>query len=115
MAVARNVRQSGARVVSFGTPPQKQGRVDPWMAAEQTSEFEAGIAGRTENRGFKFRRHHIVLQVYGISPFVFSPVEAYLSIIMNKYSFSIVNGLPELSSRNLGSTLFGLYRSNHDR
>jgi hypothetical protein len=66
------------------------------MAAEQASEFKAGIAGRAENRGFQFGRHQISsLQVSPVA-FIFFP-EAYLSIIMHKYSY-ILNGLAELSS-----------------
>ncbi len=66
------------------------------MPAEQASEFKAGIAGRAENRGFEFGRHQILL-VYRISVALFFFVEAYLSIMMHKYSY-ILNGLAELSS-----------------
>jgi hypothetical protein len=55
MAVVRKVRQ--ARPAGFGglcAAPQEQGRIGPRMPAEKASEFEAGIAGRSENGGFEF-------------------------------------------------------------
>ena len=67
----------------------------PRMAGEKAREFEAGIAGRAEHRGFKFGRHYAIseltdpLTAKSQINFAF---EAYLSIIMHKYSSS-VNGL----------------------
>jgi hypothetical protein len=58
-AVAGKMGQSGRGIVRLGTAPQKQGRAGPWMAAEKAREFEAGIAGRAENRSFKFRCHQL--------------------------------------------------------
>jgi hypothetical protein len=43
------------------------------MPAEKASEFEAGIAGRAEYRGFKFGRHQIL----------FNRLELLLSPILN--------------------------------
>jgi hypothetical protein len=76
--------------------PQKQRRVGPRMPAEKASEFETGIAGRAEHRGFKFGRHQIFFKSPQ-SPILIFFLEAYLSIMMHKYS-SILNGLAELSS-----------------
>ena len=39
------------------------------MAAEKAREFEAGIAGRAENRGFEFGRHPIFFRSPPIDPF----------------------------------------------
>jgi hypothetical protein len=69
------------------------------MPAEETSEFEAGIAGRAEKRGLKFGRHQIFFKPNRFTRFLIFAVEAYSSIIMHKYS-SILTGLAELSSRN---------------
>jgi hypothetical protein len=68
------------------------------MPAEEARQFQAGIAGRAQHRGLKFRRHPIRFQPSRSSDF---PVEAYLSIMMHKYSF-MVNHLAELSSRKDG-------------
>jgi hypothetical protein len=76
------------------------------MPAEKASEFEAGIAGRAENRGFKFGRHQTFFKYARSLRFLIVLVEAYLSIMMHKYSY-ILTGLAELSSRNRGSRLFG--------
>jgi hypothetical protein len=65
---------------------------------EKASELEAGISGRPENRGFKFGRHQIFFKSLRTFRFLIFGIEAYLSIIVHKYS-SIVNGLAELSSR----------------
>jgi hypothetical protein len=78
------------------------------MAVEQACKFEAGIAGCAESRGFKFGCHHSLfknrlfnIKLYSVDPLCFvAPiftVEAYLSIMMHKYSY-ILNGLAELSS-----------------
>ena len=66
------------------------------MPAEQASEFKAGIAGRAENRGFQFGRHQFFFKSADPRRLIFF-VEAYLSIMMHKYSY-ILNGLGELSS-----------------
>src|ERR1700691_915513 len=63
-AITENVRQarcaSGGLVVPFlGATAQEQGRVGPRMPIKEASEFEAGIAGRAEQRGFKFANHQI--------------------------------------------------------
>src|SRR5713101_2141759 len=78
------------------------------MPPAKASEFEAGVAGRAENRCFKFRCHQIFFNSNFLQVFFFKSnrsirlllffVEAYLSITMHKYS-SILNGLAELSSR----------------
>ncbi len=102
-AIPRNVlRSSGGPVgvtgLGFCIAPKKQGRVGPRMAAEKASKFEAGIAGRAEHRGINFGRHQIFFKfpIPGL-PILIRAVEAYLSIMMHKYSY-ILNGLAELSS-----------------
>jgi hypothetical protein len=57
------------------------------MTAKQAGEFEAGIAGRAENRGFEFRRHQIFLKPPRSVRLPIPPAEAYLSIVLHKYSF----------------------------
>jgi hypothetical protein len=79
------------------------------MPAEETSEFEAGIAGRAEKRGFKFGRHQIFVKPNRFTRFLIFVVEAYLSIIMHKYS-SILTGLAELSSRNQNLSKPGVFQ-----
>ncbi len=61
IAIARNVRHasSGLAGLYLRTAAQEQGSSGARMTAEKASEFEAGIAGRAENRGFEFRRHQI--------------------------------------------------------
>jgi hypothetical protein len=66
------------------------------MPAEEASEFEAGIAGRAEHRGFKLGRHQFV--PVRLPCQVILEFEAYLSIIMHKYS-SILTGLAAVSSQ----------------
>jgi hypothetical protein len=108
-AMARNVKQSSdgpVGLVSLRAPSQKQRRVGPGMPAKEAREFEAGIAGRAENRSFKLGRHQIFFKFNRSIRFPIFFIEAYLSIIMHKYS-SILTGLAELSSRNRGSRLFG--------
>src|SRR5438132_4410740 len=96
VANARVVRHSRAGQVRLArldlcAAPQKQRRVRPWMPAKKPSKFQAGIAGRAEHRGFKFGRHQIFLKSPRSLRFPYSNffVEAYLSIAMHKYSYSV--------------------------
>jgi ribosomal protein RSM22 (predicted rRNA methylase) len=66
--------------------------MDVGMATEQARKFQTGITSRAEHRSFEFSRHFAEC-CYRLN----FAVEAYLSIIMHKYS-SILNGLAELSS-----------------
>jgi hypothetical protein len=77
-AVAGKMRQSGRGIVRLGTAPQKQGRAGSWMAAEKASEFEAGVAGRAENRSFKFRRHQLFFKSTEISSFLFPRIGIFI-------------------------------------
>jgi hypothetical protein len=100
-AIAGNLRSTGERLASLRASPQQQGRFGPRMPTEEASQFETGIAGCAEHRGFKFGWHQFVSSrpdAFG-SILVQFEFEAYLSIIMHKYS-SIVNGLAAVSSQN---------------
>ena len=107
MAVAGKLRQSSLRksrpagIRRLRLAPQKQGRIRSRMAAEKAREFQAGIPGRAQHRGPKFGRHKICFKP---SPQGAFPFEAYLSIVMHKYS-SMINGLADLSSRKPGPGL----------
>jgi hypothetical protein len=62
IAVTGNVREASsgfAGLVSFRTTAQEQGSGGARMTAKKASEFEAGIAGRAENRGFESCRHQV--------------------------------------------------------
>lgn len=104
MTVARNPGQPGKRPAGIvglclRTAPQEQGRVRARMPAKKASELDAGISGRTENRGIKFGRHQVFFKSKRSIRLFTTAFEAYLSIIVHKYA-SIVNGIAELSSRN---------------
>src|SRR5271170_2529483 len=101
IAIAGNLRHVG--VVRLRAAPQEQRRFAPRMAVEEARKFEAGVSSRAEHRGFKFCRHQYVLCRFPVpSAMITLLVEAYLSIIMHKYS-SIVNDLATVSSRKRDS------------
>jgi hypothetical protein len=109
IAIAGNLRQSGSRIVGFCAATQEQGRIGSRVMGEETREFEAGLAGRAENRGIKFGPHQICFKSLRASFLVIFVVEAYLSIILHKYSY-ILNRLGELSSQNRESGKPGVPR-----
>jgi hypothetical protein len=82
-AIAGNLRSTGDRLASLRASPQEQGRFGPRMPTEEACEFEAGIAGCAEHRGFEFGWHQFVSSLpdpFGSDPVQFG-FEAYLSII----------------------------------
>ena len=99
MAIARNVRHAGSGLAGLDlrtflrtllrSAAQEQGSFGARMPAEKASEFEAGIAGRAENRGLKFRRHQIFFKPPRSVRLPIPHAEEYLSIIMHKYSSMI--------------------------
>jgi hypothetical protein len=69
------------------------------MMLEKARKFETGVASRSEYRSLEFCRHQMLLMLPELIVLLFLPLEAYLSIIMHKYS-SILNGLTPVSSQN---------------
>src|ERR1019366_9142716 len=99
IAIAGNVRRARSGLAGLDlrtfirtflrSAAQEQGSIGAGMTAEQASEFEAGIAGRAENRGFEFRRHQIFFKPPRSVRLPIPHAEAYLSSIMHKYSSMI--------------------------
>lgn len=99
IAIAGNVRHARSGLAGLDlrtflrtflrTAAQEQGSVGARMPAEKASEFEAGIAGRAENRGLEFRCHQIFFKPPRSVRLPTPHAEAYLSIIMHKYASMI--------------------------
>ena len=65
MPVAGDLRKNVGQVrgVARFTAAQQQSRLDTGMVGENAHQFEAGVSGRAEHRGFEFRSDFFIAPI----------------------------------------------------